>query len=83
MIPTGIAPLAADFPPAWPIAALEVVWQELQARLADSVPGGALWRAARSGHYIQRDEPDLVVAAIRRVVDAARAQAPVPAPRER
>jgi len=56
----GIAPRPEDFPPAWPIATLEVVWQELQGRLADSVPGGELWRAARSGHYIQRDEPDPV-----------------------
>lgn len=79
----GIAPPAADFPPTWPIVALEVVWQELQGQLATGCPDGMLWRAVRSGHYIQRDEPDLVVAAIRRVVDAARAQAPVPAPRER
>ncbi len=26
----GIAPRPEDFPPAWPIAALEVIWQELQ-----------------------------------------------------
>jgi len=79
----GIAPLAADFPPAWPIAALEVVWQELQGQLATGSPDGMLWRAARSGHYIQRDEPDLVVAAIRRVVDTARARDPEPAPPDR
>lgn len=78
------AEMAAATPiPPVPLVALEVIWQELQGRLADSVPGGALWRAARSGHYIQRDEPDLVVAAIRRVVDAARARGPEPAPPER
>ncbi len=79
----GIAPRPEDFPPAWPIAALEVIWQELQGQLAIASPEGVLRRAARSGHYIQRDEPDLVVAAIRRVVDAARARGPEPAPPER
>ncbi len=79
----GIAPSAADFPPAWPIAALEVIWQDLQVQLATGSPDGMLWRATRSGHYIQRDEPDLVVAAIRRVVDAARARGPEPAPPDR
>jgi pimeloyl-ACP methyl ester carboxylesterase len=64
----GIAPLAKDFPPDWPIAALEAVWQELQGELAASSPNGVLWRAERSGHYIQRDEPELVVAAIRHVL---------------
>ena len=79
----GVAPRAEDSPPAWPIAAFEAVWQGLQGRPADSVPGGVLWRAARSGHHVRRDEPDLVVAAIRRVVDAARARGPEPAPPDR
>jgi pimeloyl-ACP methyl ester carboxylesterase len=64
----GIAPSATDFPHDWPIAALEVVWQALQADLAASSSDGIFWRAERSGHYIQRDEPGLVVAAIRYVL---------------
>ena len=59
----------------------EEVWQELQAELAALTPKGELVVAAESGHAIQLDQPDLVVDAIRRVVEAARAEAAGTAPR--
>lgn len=72
----GIPPRAEDFPPDWPIAALEEIWQTLQVQLAASSPYGIRWQAEQSGHYIQRDEPELVVAAIKRVVEPARTRLP-------
>jgi pimeloyl-ACP methyl ester carboxylesterase len=47
-------------------------WQDLQATLARAVPGGRHVIATRSGHFIQLDEPELVVGAIREIVDATR-----------
>lgn len=44
----------------------------LQAELAARSPRGELIIAERSGHYIHHHHPELVVAAIRRVVEAAR-----------
>jgi len=48
---------------------------EMQESLARLVPNGKHIIADNSGHFIQRDRPDLVVAAIRMVVEAARQQA--------
>jgi pimeloyl-ACP methyl ester carboxylesterase len=49
---------------------LEAVWPPLQDELAGLVPDARLVVAERSAHHIQLDEPELVVAAIRQVVDA-------------
>ena len=48
------------------------MWRELQADLAGLVPGGRQVVAERSGHYVHRAQPELVVAAIRQAVDAVR-----------
>jgi pimeloyl-ACP methyl ester carboxylesterase len=48
------------------------LWADLQRRLAQSFPHGHQVIADRSGHYIQFDQPELVVAAIRELVDSAR-----------
>jgi hypothetical protein len=45
---------------------------ELQDDLAGLVAGGRLIVAEQSGHYVQQSQPDLVVDAIRAVVDAVR-----------
>jgi pimeloyl-ACP methyl ester carboxylesterase len=45
---------------------------ELQADLAELVPDGRHVVAEHSGHYVQQSQPDLVVAAIRDVVQAVR-----------
>jgi pimeloyl-ACP methyl ester carboxylesterase len=44
------------------------VWQELQRELTTRSPQGEQIVAAKSGHYIQNDEPSLVIDAVRRVV---------------
>jgi pimeloyl-ACP methyl ester carboxylesterase len=60
------------FPPDWPIEALEQAFQASQDELAKLVPGARHVIAARSGHYIQLDQPRLVTRAIRRVVRTTR-----------
>jgi pimeloyl-ACP methyl ester carboxylesterase len=59
------------FPPDWPIEALERAFQDSQDKLAGLVPGARHVIAAKSGHYIQLDEPTLVTGEIRRLVRAA------------
>jgi pimeloyl-ACP methyl ester carboxylesterase len=62
-------------PPAADRAALaerERAWQELQAALARESTRGKLVPAAQSGHNIHLDQPQLVITAIRELVDAAR-----------
>ncbi len=46
---------------------------QLQRELAHLVPGGRLVIATRSGHDIQHQQPELVLDAIRDVVQAVRA----------
>jgi pimeloyl-ACP methyl ester carboxylesterase len=47
------------------------VWQELQRELATRSPQAEHVIATRSGHYIQNDEPALVIDAVQRVVAKA------------
>ncbi len=61
-----------DWPPDYPAAALEAVWPPLQEELAALTPDARLVVAEESGHFIPGDEPDVVIAAIRQVVDAVR-----------
>ena len=49
------------------------VTAELQAELVALSPQGKQVIAEKSGHYIQIDQPELVIDAIREVVEAARA----------
>lgn len=49
-------------------------WSDWQRDLASRSPQGKLIIAEQSGHAIQNDQPDLVVAAIREVVEQARRQ---------
>jgi pimeloyl-ACP methyl ester carboxylesterase len=53
-------------------ARCEQVWQRLQRKLSGLSSQGRLIVAERSGHRIMLDRPDVVVAAIRDVVEAAR-----------
>jgi pimeloyl-ACP methyl ester carboxylesterase len=62
------------FPPDWPVEALERAFQDSQDKLAELVPGARHVIAARSGHYIQLDQPELVTREIRRVVREARSR---------
>jgi len=69
-------PLGAnEFPPDWSLAQRaerDTLRQVLQAELAHSFPQGRLVVAENSGHFIHHDEPALLVAEIRRLVDAWR-----------
>jgi pimeloyl-ACP methyl ester carboxylesterase len=60
----------AMYPADWPMEAEAQLHNELQSDLAGLVPGGRHVVAEQSGHYIQQRQPDLVVAAIRDVVQA-------------
>jgi pimeloyl-ACP methyl ester carboxylesterase len=52
----------------WSSAELEQPWQDAQQRLAGLVPGGTFILATQSGHFIQGEQPELVIDAIRDVV---------------
>ena len=64
--------------PEGPLAFLapkfEQIRQELQQDLVHRSPKGKQIIATKSGHYIHHDEPELVVSAIREVIDAPRNQ---------
>jgi pimeloyl-ACP methyl ester carboxylesterase len=60
------------FPPGSEDAAQERLWQQLQVELAAMQPGSTHVIATRSGHDIQHDQPELVLAQVRRVVAAVR-----------
>ena len=51
---------------------LERAWRIAQRQLAALVPGGHLVVARHASHYVQFDEPSVVINATRRVVDAVR-----------
>ena len=61
-----------DWPPGYPADALEAVWLPLQEKLVALVPDGRLVVAEQSGHFISGDQPELVIEAIRQVVEAVR-----------
>ena len=52
--------------------AFRAAWSTLQRRMADSFPSGHQIIAEASDHYIQFDEPELVVRAIREMLAAAK-----------
>lgn len=64
-------------PPGWSeeqLAARERVWREMQQDLARRSPRGEVVIAEKSGHYVQQDQPELVIDAVRRVVESVRKQ---------
>ena len=67
-----------DDPPPPYVEFEEPFWRQLQHELAQLVPGGRLVIATQSGHNIQDDQPELVLDAIRDVVQAVRAGDLVP-----
>jgi pimeloyl-ACP methyl ester carboxylesterase len=58
--------------PASTVRELERVWEAGQARLEGLSSASRLQRLAASGHHLQRDQPDLVVASINEVLGALR-----------
>jgi pimeloyl-ACP methyl ester carboxylesterase len=53
-------------------AAFRSAWSAMQRRMADLWPNARRIDAARSGHYIQFDEPELIVGAVKEMVATAR-----------
>ena len=64
--------LPPDVPAAFSPQAFEAAWREGQRRLAALLPDARHAVATESSHYVQLDQPQLVVDAIREVVEAAR-----------
>ncbi len=64
--------LPFDLPPDLPVEAIEEEWTAGQNELAALAPGDRHVMATESGHYVQLDQPQLVIAAIRDVVEAVR-----------
>jgi hypothetical protein len=60
-------PLPADFP-----GALNRAWHTAQDELATLTPNAKHKIASKSSHYIQAQEPQLVIDAIKQVVEAVR-----------
>jgi len=56
-------------------------WQQMQQELSHLSSKGKQVIAKNSGHYIQLDRPDLVIEAVRSVVDQARRAELAPEPR--
>ena len=50
----------------------ERIWNELQGQLAALSPNGRRVMAAQSGHYVQLDQPDIGVAAVKQALAEAR-----------
>ena len=74
-----LAVLTAGKPPSFPSCVPQPfversyeIWLELQAKLVTLSTNSIHIMATKSGHHIQRDEPDVVIDAIRQVVTAAR-----------
>jgi pimeloyl-ACP methyl ester carboxylesterase len=61
------------YPPGSEAAAQEELWQQLQDELAAMQPGSTHVIATGSGHDIQHEQPELVLAQVRHVVAAVRA----------
>jgi hypothetical protein len=53
-------------------AALDQAWQQMQTELAELSPQGTRVVATESGHYVQLDQPQLVIDAVKQVVAAVR-----------
>ena len=64
--------LPPDVPGNFSPEAFENAWREGQNQLAGLVPGARHEIAGQSDHYIQIEQPDLVIDAVRAVVDAVR-----------
>ena len=64
VIKAGIRP-ADDYPP-------DTLWSEVQDKLAGLSSNGKLIVADMSGHFVQLEQPDLVVDAVRQVYDETR-----------
>jgi pimeloyl-ACP methyl ester carboxylesterase len=68
--------LPSDLPSVLTSDVLERAWQGAQSALAALMPGARHEIAATSGHYIQLEQPELVIEAVREIVEAVRRSPP-------
>lgn len=68
--PDALPPQASVTPDV--LADAEKAWRDMQSELATRSTRGRLVVAEQSGHYIQLDQPNLVIDAIRQVVESVR-----------
>jgi len=73
VVVTGARSVARGAGPRARRAEVIALWDTLQAELARLSPQGTRMIAPRSGHYVQRDEPEIVIDAVRQVVERVRA----------
>jgi hypothetical protein len=66
------APSPRPEPGAIQFEAMEAQWQRQQRQLVGLVPGARRIVAEQSGHLIHQDQPEVVVDAIRQIVERAR-----------
>jgi len=71
-LPMELPPDASAKLPANFSAEQERIWRTSQDKLVALVPGAEHVVATKSGHYIQTIQPDLVIDAVRQVVEAVR-----------
>jgi pimeloyl-ACP methyl ester carboxylesterase len=72
----GEAPTVEGYPPGWPVAQQERLWQRLEQDMATLTPQGAERVVAGSGHMIHQAKPYVVVEAIAELVDRLRREEP-------
>jgi pimeloyl-ACP methyl ester carboxylesterase len=72
VISHGLSASAEERPPGWPVEQEEALFRQLHEELVASVPGARHVIAEASTHNVHQEQPDLVIAAITDVVDAAR-----------
>ncbi len=68
----AIRNVGSCFPDGWPLEEDTALWRSLQEDLAALVPGGRLLTSTQAEHLLPEADPELVVEAIRQVVEAAR-----------
>ena len=77
--PPGVAVLVLSAAHREDSAAFRETWSRLQRKMAAAIPNARRIDAAKSDHYIQFDQPELVVSAVSEMVRAARSR-PSPDP---
>jgi pimeloyl-ACP methyl ester carboxylesterase len=68
----AIRNVGSCFPDGWPIEEDIALWRSLQEELAALVPGGRVLLSTQDEHLLPEADPELVVDAIRQVVEAVR-----------
>ncbi len=73
VLSSGLGPIpSALLPPGFPVEEMNEAWMEMQKELASRSTDSSHVIAEKSGHYIQIDQPDLVINMIRQMVEKDR-----------